>query len=276
MPLSAMLIESGKIRRTAQGSEVTDSYAVWTEDPIVAFFWAPAHGEPHPILSLCLLEQVEVEPQPTNPIWCKVSLTYVEPFDDSSIEWEDWDFDLTSQTTKITSVPSSDYMLNIPEEEDLGLAIGFDGVDKVDGADVFRGVTTARCSRLWEYLMPDGFWAIEGMRNTLNDTPFIGFERGEVLFLGAQIRRMPDGLIKIEYSFALRKNPGEQTVTLADGTEVTFTMLSPFDHLWYVYQDLEGEDGEANPTATRGIKSIHIAQVYDYMDHNALGLVGPW
>lgn len=282
----SVLIESGKIRRTAEGTEITDVYAVWTTDPVVAFFSAPAHGTPHPILDLCLLQHVEVEPQATSPIYCKVTLTYAEPVigeDDLTIE--EWNFDLSSQSTKITSVPDPTYIQHIPPTEDIGLAIGFDGVEKVDGADVFRGQTTARCVRLWEFLDPTGFWAIEAMRNTINSAAVFGFSAGTVLFLGANISQQPDGLIAIEYNFALKNHLPLTELELADGTTITiggpdsgaeYIVNSPFDHIWYVYEDAEAVDGEGAAMPQRKIKSIHVAQVYDTSDLNDLCLVGPW
>lgn len=279
---SKMLLKSGQINRTAQGTRVVDVWAVWTDswfDPVEAFAWVPAHDTPHSSLTACLLSDVSIEP--TFPFFT-VTLTYTEPVLPSDAGREFWSFAFGATQEHITSVPADSYIQYWPAAANDGLAIGWDG-DKAEGCDVYRPTMEARCIKTWDAVPVAQLQNAVLLQNTLNSAEWFTFQPGELLFNGATMEQQPDGRIRVEYTFSMRKRRGPQTVNVGpEGTPTTVEVISPWDHVWTRQCETESTDENGQKATRRYIKYVAAAQVYDYDTDRAaagfalLGLIGPF
>lgn len=109
-----------------------------------------------------------------------------------------------------------------------------------------------------------------------NSLAFLGFEPGEVLFLGAS------GQQPVHYDDAGTVTAGERDVTFRFGVSpnqsglliegITVTEKRGHDYLWLSYEDEEEASGNG---LTRTPVGVYVARVYKDTDLNALGIVNP-
>lgn len=232
----------------------------------------PPHMEEHPNLSGLYLFDVKLEQEAQLVV---ATLTYREP--DSTRAWladeEVWEWDVSSQQEHITSVRDSSYVAHYPASDDVGKAIGSHGED-VDGVDVYRPVGSLRISRVWSTFTQAQRRTLMDLRSCTNDRTWFEFYRGEVLFLGAHVSRLPDLRTRVEYAFLISDYVAPYPIELMNGTTQTISPY-PWDYVWYEYGDKPETGSGGRQVAKRDILSVHLAQVYDEANFNALALTGP-
>jgi hypothetical protein len=273
--------ESRKISADQNGAYEDRVYYVWQTDP--EFIWwsnmLPKWMSPHPdglLMSNFFAESIAVDP-PTKglPNECRVTIRYREYTYGLTPAGEDWQFDYVSQQMHISSVPNDSYAIHYPPTAYAGLAIGTDG-ERTEGTDVMRRVETIVVTKMWTNIDRVGRYILASLANTVNSRYWFDYQPGEVLFTGSQVRRMPNGLVKVQYNFTARRYQPAFPVQLYTG-EVVPVEPRPWDYVWYRYLDTSSTDTETNEeTEAKGIRSIHINQVYDFADLHVLGLSGPY
>lgn len=220
-------------------------------------------------------ESIQVDPPtPQFPAECKVTIRYREYLLGLTPVSEDWQWDFTSHQQHISSVPNDSYAIYYPADAYAGLAIGHNG-QKTEGVDVSRTSEQLIVTKVWDFVDVLGREVIHGLTNTVNSSYWFDYYPGEVLFTGAQIRRIANGFTRVQYTFSVQRVQPNFFVQLYTGEYVEVS-ARPWDYVWYKYVDgtIPGDGGSEH--LTRGIKSIHMNQVYDYGDFHILGFTGPY
>ena len=281
-PVVKERIASRRVSRTATGTEAYREYDVLHRDPeiMLASGMLPAHADPHPYLGNVYVDRIEVDPPVADNKYCRVKVYYKEWTLGLTPYAENWLWDIGSQQINITSVANGSYYLDIPATADSGGAIRVDA-SGTQGCDVYRPNNTLRVSKLYASM---GMWDrefLERMTTMVNADYWHGYYPGEVLFLGAGISRTEEGKVQVEFNFVVSRWQSEGvTITLVDpatgGEQDVVVYPSPFDYVWYQYEDTATDVDATSKTVTRKIKSVHIAQVYDRANFSEFNLVGPY
>lgn len=99
---------------------------------------------------------------------------------------------------------------------------------------------------------------------TVNDRPFRGFARGEVLFMGAAARQQGDGKWEVQYDFAAARN--REGVTIGDITGIN---KKGWQYLWVDVEEAEDNDA-ARIVAVPSVVSVE--EVYPEANFGLLGI----
>lgn len=102
------------------------------------------------------------------------------------------------------------------------------------------------------------------LTGTVNNSPFRGFEPGEVLFLGASGSKRGQDDWEIAYKFAASPN----VLGLSVG-DIAGIAKRGWDYLWIRYADIE--DTAAKMLVKRPL-AVYVEQVYPYRDFSGLGI----
>jgi hypothetical protein len=146
---------------------------------------------------------------------------------------------------------------------DFGGAIGVNN-DTVEGVDIFipkyefqevHAFAPERITQAYKL-------TLFNMTGMVNDAPWRGFAKGEVLFLGAQGRsgsRDEEGAWSISYKFAC--SPNRDWIDI--GTEILGVTKEGWQYLWVFYESVE--DSGAHAMVKRPLTAF-VEQVYRYDD----------
>jgi hypothetical protein len=186
---------------------------------------------------------------------------------------ENWAWDLVSSQQKIYSLWDESRILHYPSESNTGNVIGFDG-ERTQGAAVFRPEGSLTVTKIINGITIDDRYFLEAVENSVNDSAWFDYNAGEVLYTGARIRRRSDSLIQLDLQFLISRTKPAVDVTMYDD-EVINVEVRPWDYIWFQYIDTANLVGTDTVLAKR-IKSIHVAQVYEYVNFDLFGLGGPY
>ena len=101
---------------------------------------------------------------------------------------------------------------------------------------------------------------LASITGTVNSTPFLTFDPGEVLFLGASGSEGSEAETEAAYSFACSKNAGSLTVG-----GLTGVAKKGHEYLWIAYQDTtDGGRPVKNP------QFVYVERVYELTDFTAV------
>jgi len=264
-----------RVRVTENGAECIRTYRINNTDPeaIYGLGVLPAYNTAHPTLPGLYVSDVEVKVPRKNARFALIQIKYTTPSWALTPNLEDWNWDLVSRTEHITAVENSSYCTHFPSGADVGTAIGWNG-EEAEGVDVYRPYGVLTVTKVWTSISEDGRNVLEAMAAHMNLYAWHGYGVGELLFLGPVIDRMPDGRILVTYKFLTARRRAPFYVTLLDGS-TTLVDLVPWNYLWFEHGEEVIDNGDEK-VRQRGIKSAHIAQVYDYADFSVFGLVGPY
>ena len=172
-----------------------------------------------------------------------------------------WDFDTTGGTVHITHAKQERARFPANAAPDMGGTIGVDG-DQVIGTDVvipMMKINVQYKHAEGEITLPQAkfFSSITG---TVNNTAFLTFAAGEVLFLGARGSDGTDAEASVGYQFAMSQNATGLTIG-----DVAGIVKLGHDHAWIRYQDDTAEvAGVTHPVRTA--KHVYIDREYDEID----------
>ena len=96
----------------------------------------------------------------------------------------------------------------------------------------------------------------------VNDAPFKGFARGEVLFLGASGSQR--GVDDWEIAFKFAASPNATNLTVGDITGID---KKGWEYLWVRYADAEDEE-----TLIKQPVAVYVERVYEYGNFALLGI----
>lgn len=145
--------------------------------------------------------------------------------------------------------------------------IGVNG-DNVQGVDIYVPSMTLRETRVLLATEIDRAYisTLYNLAAKVNDAPFMGFERGELLFIGASLRgRKGSGDWEITYSFLASPN----TTLHFDSVDLPIGDVEKEGwHLFWIL-DVAKEDTEANAMVRRP-GALYVERVYEYGDFELL------
>lgn len=180
-----------------------------------------------------------------------------------------WDFDTTGGTVHITHAKEERARFPAATAPDLGGVIGLDG-DQVAGTDIVipaMKINVQYKHEKGEITIPQAKF-LASITGTVNSAPFLTFEAGEVLFLGARGSDGTEAEASVGYQFAMSAN--------ASGTigGIGGVVKRGHDHAWIRYQDSTVTiGGETRPV--RKSAAVYVDRVYEEIDlAGALGFGG--
>lgn len=180
-----------------------------------------------------------------------------------SIGQETYSFDFSGTTQHITRSLETVNRFGLVAPDYKGLI----GVTKdgVDGCDVVVPQARFSESRIRSDNSIDTTYkrTIVRLIGKVNSAEFLGFERGEVLFLGASGSKRGDADWEITYHFAASLN-GEVSVTmLGESDEDVIEVINKegWHYMWFGYKELKDDDTN---TLVKRIQSAYVERVYDY------------
>lgn len=262
-------------------SEATKTYDVISETPptasdidVVMGQWPRQIGVAHPVFSSLFLIEISAR---MNDHRVRVTETYGVS-DQTATEnqyGEIWEWDLAAQTTHIAAVTDPAKQVHYPTAYNTGAAIGVDG-DSVNGVDVYRPSMSLKVSKHFtEGNLYAELQVIQNLLNKVNSGGWKYYAAGEVLFIGAPARKIKADDWLVEYNFLIARQAAAEVVTLADGVTTVTITRRPWDYVWYRYLSNTVDSGGGNLILSRGIESVHIAQVYEEGEFGNLNLMGP-
>lgn len=235
----------------------------------VLFQWPRSIGYTHPIFSNIAITDISSEMEDTSVLVTEEYGLTEQTAQENSFG-EEWVWDLGAQMTRITAVTAPSKQTHYPPTADVGTVIGWDG-ERVEGVSVYRPTQTLTVTKHFEEKDLDS--KIKAAHLLQLKTNFGGwkfYKEGEVLFVGAKIRKnAPDDWV-IDYSFMIARQQADFPVTLIDGTVVNVLTLGPWDYGWGL-----NTQKTVNGKTTNGIESFHVAEVYEQGNLSELGLKGP-
>jgi hypothetical protein len=152
---------------------------------------------------------------------------------------------------------------------DFKKAIGVNG-DQVEGVDITVPQFNLKIRRKWplNFITTDYLLTLRDLTGSVNSNPWRGFERREVLFLGASGSvRSSDLTWDITYSFAIQKS-----IWPDDGVfigDVGPIKKRGWDYLWVRYEDAVDE---AAKVVIRKPVAVYVEKVYPERNFAALGV----
>ena len=206
---------------------------------------------------------------------------------------EIWTFNMVSQSTTINAVKTKG---DLPQQKtwdstntgaQIDSALNHDD-DSVSGIEVYRPAETVNVTKVYsDYTDVNQAYrnTLRKLQNTINDSSWPsngGWSAGMLLFLGADISyNLAEGSATVNYSFQSGSIQKEQEYkvwaaipTVAEKTRtITIPKLYPFQVVWaQLDRKVLGEKPDQNPYFN--LKSINVADVYEYGDFSELQIVG--
>lgn len=182
------------------------------------------------------------------------------PGQNSSGEWT-WDFDTTGATVNLKYAKEEVARFPANAAPDQKGAIGVDG-DNVTGADIVIPAMKINV----QYRHPEGEITIPQARvlsrhtGKVNSAPFLTYDAGEVLFLGARGSDGTTAEASVNYQFAMVENVSGLSIG-----DITNIEKNGHDYAWVAFSDdVESAGGVDHPI--RVPKFVYIDRVYDRID----------
>jgi len=227
-------------------------------------------GKVHPRFPTLYQQEYSVEPIPNDDRYCLLTIVYGPNQGDPQENQygERWEWSLCAQQTHITSVAREQDQIHYGPR--VGKAIGVDGQD-INGVDVYRPAMNLKVSKhVLERNLAAERQIAQTHLNTTNSGWWKDYQAGEVLFIGANIRKVKDDDYLVEYNFIIARRLSPGNVELTNGQTVGPLVYDPWDYVWYRHETVM-VDGEPQ----RQIRSIHIARVYERTNFSNFNLRGP-
>ncbi len=138
--------------------------------------------------------------------------------------------------------------------------------DRIEGADITLPVYNFTETHSLDDSLVTGTYKATVFKLTgqVNDGPFKGFARGEVLFLGASGAKRGFEDWEITYRFAA--SPNVENLTLGDISNIT---KEGWHYLWIRFAD---DEDDASSTLIKKPIAAYIERVYEYGDFAGLGI----
>jgi len=158
-----------------------------------------------------------------------------------------------------------------PASTDHGGAIGYDG-ERVVGVDIVVPIQQFPIRFYHDNsVVTEAFrQRLADLTGTVNDAFFKGYEKGEVLFMGASGSLREDLVWEFVYKFAVSRNKVDLTIgTKGSGHEIVGIDKEGWQHMWVEYESAIDE------TVHRPLKrpvAVYIEKVYDYESFFLLGI----
>ena len=195
------------------------------------------------------------------------------------VDYVFWDVDIATQTQKIYNIESPSDRTEYPSGSRFAgrTAINEDDEENIDGVDVLlpKIQLTARVLRKKKYWTTAYQQTVYGLVAHVNDDSFMGFEAGEVMFMGCQKSDSGEDFVNLTFQFMVEKNvTAEMEVNVeTEGTEVSVEKQG-WQYLWarigrYM---VEGVGDNESDTVKNGVLTVNVDTLYSEGDFSQLGL----
>jgi hypothetical protein len=146
--------------------------------------------------------------------------------------------------------------------------IGDDGMGNVEGCDiVVSAVTWTEQHQLLASAIPFGYAdTVDSLIGFTNEASFRGLDAGQVLFMGANIKRSSKDQQWVDASYRFRKDR-QQNITIQG---VSGTIVKPPHHFVDVRFSQTVDDTSHN--SLRQIQYVKVHRMYDPADYSPLGI----
>jgi len=301
------LFDSRKCSLSNEGYTETREYHYKGEgDPSeVLLAISPELGSAHPVFPLCYLLSIDIEPVEALEV-LRVTYNYGKRESDGNRNdfSERWTFEQVAQSIQINSVEkgvedptASSYqimtyydrdenVIKIDQRSDT-LSIGYNDGTAL-GTDAYRPNGALRVNKSYNIGAVDKAFRenLYEMQNTVNETEWLDWQPGEVLFLGANISYdYKVQSVGVDYSFLYGKTQGiELEILNPADKDAPFTFawqdVKPFEYIWARYPKVPKRPKDnGNPKEgvifTRYPTHWYRDTLYKESDFETLGLVGP-
>ena len=181
--------------------------------------------------------------------------------DDTADLGSEWSFDTTGGTAHITTSIATRYARMAGDEEapDLDGAIGATA-DSVAGVDIVAPKLEWSITWKFEAMTSKYIRILRDLVGTMNSKPFYGYQRGEVLFLGATGQSRPEGGWAVTFRFQVQRNQSNLTIA-----GITIPFKYGHDYIWTAFN--------TDAPATGLIKkpfAVYCEQVYEFANFRRL------
>ena len=139
--------------------------------------------------------------------------------------------------------------------------------DRVEGTEIVIRSYAFTIRKKYESSSIDGTFKGHLFQSTgkVNHATYMGFAKGELLFVGANGTQQTQDTWEIDFSFMA--SPNETDLEIGD---ITVSAKEGWHFLWVEFEDVE--DATANRLVKRPL-AAHVERVYQYHDLSVLGLV---
>lgn len=235
-----------------------------TKEPMDAADLGPQVGTVHESDSTLIVTSRRFSVYSTAENECdslKLEVTYTRP-DQPENGGGDTDAGFSYEfSTESEHVDTALTQTNHPDDEQMGKKINFGQEDQIDGVDIFSPTLemSEEHSFTESQFTPTFRRKLGEMVAKTNSGTFREWEAGEVLFLGASARKINRRWI-VNFNFRIRRNREVTitTLTAAGATADKTVTKKGWEYIWTrVWRVV------ANGKVVTGIKSVHVAKVYE-------------
>ena len=165
--------------------------------------WPRSIGYPHSIFPFIAITEISSEMEDTSVVVTEEYGLTEQTAQENSFG-EEWVWNLGAQMTRITAVTEPSKQTHYPPSADVGTVIGWDG-ERVEGVSVYRPTQTLKVTKHFEEKDLDNeLKTAHSIQNKTNNGGWKFYQKGEVLFAGASIRKnAPDDWVtatKLRYT----------------------------------------------------------------------------
>ena len=281
MPITIEEIyESRKVSRSLDTIVITEIFTIkGTGYPDVAEGYGPAWSTilVHDGNSLTVQSK---EADRLAPNACRLTVVFSTPQQEGAKGYlqESWDLDMTAGTEHIAAVVDTGHQVHYTdegqEEENYSTAIGLAPNGDVEGVDKYIPKTRLTVRRSWEagFITPTYLDEIRKLTGRVNNSVFKGFEKHDLLFIGARISHADIGYVTALYEFL-----GESTVETIrigdiDGDSIVIPKKTGWQYLWHQIGKKKVDKGGGETLIVEGTIRVGLASIYEEGDFSKLEL----
>lgn len=172
-------------------------------------------------------------------------------------------------STESEHVDTAINQTNSPDNENLGNLINFGPDDQIEGVDIFAPtieINEEHSFRESEFT-PAMRQKIASMVAKVNQSPFREWAAGEVLFLGASARKINKRWI-VGFNFRIRRN---RMITVSTVDSAGAQAAQTVEKKGWQYYWARAWRVVSNGKVITGMKSVHVADVYEEADFADFG-----
>lgn len=256
-------------------------FTVYTNDEVLASNSTPEFGSPWAESALVVTRK-SAKRQESSKDSCAVTVTYELPDGASNPNEIEFRFNGVAQTTHITkpktNADGTAAIVNYPPfAAEHGGLIGKKG-DDVQGCDVYVPRLEYTATSFRTSLEAADILKLQGVVGKVNNATWKYWNKREVLFIGWTARKRGAERWQMEFTFQIepkttfKRERFNWDNPIEAQKEVEVITKEGWDYYWEVEADNETASGSGDIVIYSGIKSMHVARVYDEASFTDLGI----
>lgn len=273
-------VDSGRLTEDSSGKHLERIFFIHgTDNPLVADPYGPVYGESHGVYSFRVTQRAvtteKIKDAAQDGI-CRLTVQYsgARGMDRNP----EYNWDTTAQTEHVVKARSQKHY---PADQDgVGdlIEVHGDGDEmQVDGLDIYFPKGAYNETRFFAELTQEFRKTLLDLSGSVNAAEWRGWAKKEVLFVGAQARRVGMEQWNVSFHFLIQPTvvfdgqislPGHLEKIKTVHGDQTVTKVG-WDYIWFSYRKgLNAAKDRLDPK----VESVHVASVYPERDFTALGL----